>query len=130
MSVSQPFGTEPWVVVLEGRDPRQANEAIFVLRAIGDPRRAMYVTLVTAIANAVLDPIFIFWMDYGIRGAALATVCANLASFAVGLYALIAITSLWCGPGLRPSGKNCARSCELPCPQLPRNSPLRSQLPT
>lgn len=35
MSVSQPFGTEPWVVVLEGRDARQAEEAIFVLRAIG-----------------------------------------------------------------------------------------------
>ena len=60
----------------------------FVLRAIGDPRRAMYVTLVTAIANAILDPIFIFWMDFGIQGAALATVCANFASFAVGLNAL------------------------------------------
>lgn len=60
----------------------------FVLRAIGDPRRAMYVTLVTAIANAVLDPILIFWMDFGIRGAALATVFANLASFAIGLHAL------------------------------------------
>ncbi len=35
MSVSQPFGSEPWIVVLEGRDPRPAEEAIFVLRAIG-----------------------------------------------------------------------------------------------
>lgn len=35
MSVSRPTGSEPWVVVLEGRDPRQADEAIFVLRAIG-----------------------------------------------------------------------------------------------
>jgi len=60
----------------------------FVLRAIGDPRRAMYVTLVTAITNAVLDPIFIFWMDLGISGAALATVFANLFSFAIGLHAL------------------------------------------
>jgi putative MATE family efflux protein len=60
----------------------------FVLRAIGDPRRAMYVTLVTAIANAVLDPIFIFTLDLGIKGAAYATVCANLASLAIGLYAL------------------------------------------
>jgi len=60
----------------------------FVLRAIGDPRRAMYVTLVTAIANAVLDPIFIFTLDLGIKGAAYATVCANMASLAIGLYAL------------------------------------------
>lgn len=35
MSVSRPFGKEPWIVVLEGRDPRHADEAIFVLRAIG-----------------------------------------------------------------------------------------------
>ncbi len=35
MSVSRPFGAEPWVVVLEGRDLRQADEAVFVLRAIG-----------------------------------------------------------------------------------------------
>ena len=35
MSVSQPFGAQTWVVVLEGRDPRQADEAVFVLRAIG-----------------------------------------------------------------------------------------------
>ena len=35
MSVSRPVGSEPWVVVLSGRDPMQADEAIFVLRAIG-----------------------------------------------------------------------------------------------
>jgi putative MATE family efflux protein len=60
----------------------------FVLRAIGDAKRSMYVTLVTAITNAVLDPVFIFGFDMGIKGAALATVCANLASFCIGLYAL------------------------------------------
>ena len=60
----------------------------FTLRAIGDPRRAMYVTLTTAITNAILDPIFIFGLDLGVPGAALATVCANLASFGVGFYCL------------------------------------------
>jgi len=35
MSVSPPVGAEAWVVVLEGRDSRSADEAIFVLRAIG-----------------------------------------------------------------------------------------------
>ena len=35
MNVRRPFGTDAWVVVLEGRDPRQAEEAIFVLGAIG-----------------------------------------------------------------------------------------------
>jgi putative MATE family efflux protein len=60
----------------------------FTLRALGDPTRAMYVTLTTAAANAVLDPIFIFSFGLGVEGAALATVCANLASFAVGFYCL------------------------------------------
>ena len=58
----------------------------FILRAIGDPKRAMYVTLIAAFGNAVLDPLFIFGLDMSIQGAALATICANLASFLVGFY--------------------------------------------
>ncbi len=60
----------------------------FILRAIGDARRAMYVTLVAAIGNGILDPLFIFGFDLSIQGAALATICANLASFLVGFYAV------------------------------------------
>lgn len=58
----------------------------FILRAVGDPQRAMYVTLVAAIGNGVLDPVFIFGFDLSIQGAALATICANFASFIVGFY--------------------------------------------
>ncbi len=60
----------------------------FILRAIGDPKRAMYVTLSAAFANAILDPVFIFGFGLGVQGAALATVCANLVSFLIGLHAL------------------------------------------
>ncbi len=60
----------------------------FILRALGDARRAMYVTLLSAIGNAILDPIFIFGFDLSIRGAAIATVSANLISFLAGLYGL------------------------------------------
>lgn len=35
MSVEGPFGAQPWVVVLENRDRRHAEEAAFVLRAVG-----------------------------------------------------------------------------------------------
>lgn len=45
-----------------------------ILRATGYPRKAMYTMFIGAIANLILDPIFIFWFDMGIRGAALATV--------------------------------------------------------
>ena len=60
----------------------------FLLRAIGDPKRAMYVTLAAAIINGTLDPILIFGFDLSIQGAAFATVCANIVSFMIGFYAL------------------------------------------
>ena len=46
----------------------------FILRGLGDARRAMYITLSAAIVTACMDPIFIFWLGWGIQGAAAATV--------------------------------------------------------
>ena len=51
-----------------------------LLRSSGNPRLAMRLTLFTVICNTILDPIFIFVLGMGIRGAALATVlCQALA---------------------------------------------------
>ncbi|MEW4467467.1 MATE family efflux transporter [Parasphingorhabdus sp. JC815] len=50
------------------------------LRAHGAARRAMIVTLSMGIANAILDPIFIFGFGLGINGAAIATACAAIVS--------------------------------------------------
>lgn len=50
------------------------------LRAHGAARSAMTVTLSMGIANAILDPIFIFGFDLGINGAAMATACAAIVS--------------------------------------------------
>ncbi len=51
-----------------------------LLRSSGNPRLAMRLTLFTVISNTILDPIFIFVLGMGIRGAALATVlCQALA---------------------------------------------------
>jgi len=57
----------------------------FILRGLGDPRRAMYVTLLAAIITAITDPIFIFGFGWGIQGAAAANVLADFAAFLVGL---------------------------------------------
>ncbi|HUR42887.1 MAG TPA: MATE family efflux transporter [Aestuariivirga sp.] len=57
----------------------------FILRGLGDPRRAMYITLSAAIVNAVVDPLFIFGFGWGIQGAAAANVVADLVAFGVGL---------------------------------------------
>ena len=51
-----------------------------ILRAVGHPRKSMYATINTVVINAILDPIFIFWFDWGIRGAAIATVLAQIIS--------------------------------------------------
>ena len=51
-----------------------------VLRASGHPQKAMYATINTVIINTVLDPIFIYGFDWGIRGAAIATIIAQVIS--------------------------------------------------
>ena len=51
-----------------------------IIRASGHPRTAMGLTLFTVISNAILDPIFIFTLGMGIRGAALATVICQIAA--------------------------------------------------
>ena len=60
-----------------------------LLRAHGDARRAMTVTLVAGAVNAALDPIFIFYFGWGLEGAAIASVCARIATLATALYPVI-----------------------------------------
>ena len=47
-------------------------------RAAGKPQLSMYMTIFTVILNAILDPIFIWPLGLGIRGAAYATVLSQL----------------------------------------------------
>ena len=52
-----------------------------VIRADGSPSWAMAAILAGAITNIILDPIFIFTLDMGMTGAALATVIGQAVSF-------------------------------------------------
>ncbi|HNX43224.1 MAG TPA: MATE family efflux transporter [Bacteroidales bacterium] len=54
-----------------------------VIRASGYPGKAMTVTLITVGINLCLAPLFIFVFKWGIRGAALATVTAQITGTAV-----------------------------------------------
>lgn len=51
-----------------------------VMRASGYPKKAMYSMIIGAVANVILDPIFIFGLDMGIEGAAIATLISELLS--------------------------------------------------
>jgi putative MATE family efflux protein len=56
-----------------------------ILRAAGDARRSMHVTLSGAIATAILDPLFIFGLGLGVTGAAIVMTIARFIAVAVGL---------------------------------------------
>jgi putative MATE family efflux protein len=49
-----------------------------VTRAEGNPMLPMIVMIVSAVTNIILDPIFIFGLGMGIRGAAIATLLAKM----------------------------------------------------
>ena len=51
-----------------------------VLRSAGHPRTAMYATILTVLLNTALDPLFIYGLHLGIRGAAIATVLSQCVS--------------------------------------------------
>jgi putative MATE family efflux protein len=57
-----------------------------IVRSSGNPKLAMGLTLFTVISNAILDPIFIFVLGLGIRGAALATVLCQTMSLCYTLW--------------------------------------------
>lgn len=58
------------------------------LRSTGHPHTAMIATITTVVVNSVLDPIFIFTFGMGIRGAAIATILAQVVALIFVAYKL------------------------------------------
>lgn len=52
-----------------------------LMRATGYPRKAMTSALISVVVNLILAPIFIFTLDWGIKGAAWATVAGQFSAF-------------------------------------------------
>ena len=57
-----------------------------LVRASGNPKMAMVLTILTVILNVIFAPIFIFALNMGIRGAALATVIAQMVALVIILF--------------------------------------------
>ena len=76
--VTLPYAREFMIVILLGN---MVTHMYFgmnaVLRAAGKPRHAMYATLFTVGCNIVLVVVFVWWLRWGKRGAALATVTSQ-----------------------------------------------------
>ncbi len=59
-----------------------------LLRAVGDAKGSMYITIAGALVTAVLDPLFILYFGWGLEGAAVSTVFSRAAVAVFGFYSL------------------------------------------
>lgn len=57
------------------------NAISALIRADGSPKYSMTCMVTGAVLNTALDPLFIFWFDMGIEGAAWATTISQMVSF-------------------------------------------------
>ena len=71
-----------------------------LLRAVGDARRSMLVTVAGGIASAMFDPLFIFGFGLDVTGAAISTVLSRTVLAAVGLHGAIRVHDLIGKPDL------------------------------
>lgn len=72
------YASEYFNIILAGIPFAMTGYALNnIIRAEGNPRIAMISIFISAGLNIILDPIFIFGLDMGVRGAALATIISQ-----------------------------------------------------
>lgn len=82
------------------------NTLASIIRAEGSPRYAMGAMLVGAVLNIIGDPVAIFVLDMGIKGAAWATILGQFVSFLIcAAYLARSKTFRICGGSFKPRGK-------------------------
>ena len=86
-----------------------------IIRVDGSPQYAMATMLTGAILNTILDPIAIFVLDWGVGGAALATIISQMVSCILGLLYLPKLKSIKTldKQSITPSWKTIRTSCSL-----------------
>ena len=78
-----PYAREYMIIILLGNIITHLYFGMnAVLRAASKPRQAMYTTIFTVVLNSILDPLFIYTFDMGIRGAAIATILSQTVALA------------------------------------------------
>ena len=76
-----PYASEYLKIIIPGHIFTSLSYAYTnIMRASGHPMIAMNTLIMGALLNVLLDPIFIFWFNLGIKGAAYATVLSMLIS--------------------------------------------------
>lgn len=76
-----PYARDYMVIILLGNVVTHMYLGLnSVLRSAGHPQKAMIATILTVIINTLLDPLFIYTFNMGIKGAAIATILAQIIS--------------------------------------------------
>lgn len=84
---TMPYAIDYTSIVLIGVPFSMVSIALSSMaRTDGHPRMSMYGILIGAALNTVLDPIYIFVLDWGVKGAAIATITAQFVSTVVLCY--------------------------------------------
>lgn len=65
-----------------------------IIRADGSSKYSMIMLVIGAIINIILDPIFIFGFNMGVKGGALATIIGQIVSFVIAIIYLFKIKSV------------------------------------
>ena len=69
------YATDYGIIILAGSVFIILSNALYgIFRGEGDTKRPMYAMIVSAVLNMVLDPIFIYTFNLGVKGAAIATI--------------------------------------------------------
>jgi putative MATE family efflux protein len=92
-----------------------------LLRAVGDAKRAMYVTLSGGLLVAMLDPLLIFVFKLGIDGAAIAIVGARIVFALVGYYGAVRVHDLVAPPHVEQVRQDARATFAIAAPAILTN---------
>ncbi len=70
-----------------------------IIRADGNPKFAMISTLAGALINIVLDPVFIFAVNWGMKGAAVATILGQIVTAVLAVWYILHMKHIKPGSG-------------------------------
>ncbi len=77
-----------------------SNALYGIFRGEGDTTRPMYAMVASAILNMILDPIFIYNLNLGVRGAAIATIISSIFVILILMYWLYVKKDTYLRPNL------------------------------
>ena len=81
------YATDYGIIILLGSVFIILSNALYgIFRGEGDTTRPMYAMIASAILNMILDPIFIYALNLGVKGAAIATIISSISVILILLY--------------------------------------------